>query len=271
MDLLPPKETENIIDMAKRQKLELGIGSSIPVISDIFYFLEKKDIALVQYPIESEGPNELASIFVSIKEDDCEFKFIGLNTNDYYDKQIFAIAHELYHYATYSGNTEPHISRHTDTEKKADFFAAEFLLPQEALKSEIVNNFGKLDISGISTSAVLRFIARMHCTWGLPYKSIVKRLYEIGAADSKRYEELYAVDERDTEGDYYKIGMSTDEDAFLKLNKITRKTGTDMRNLEVMAKNYEDGIIGENTLMKGLELFSRTLEDFGLHNQIEGQ
>ncbi len=125
-------------------------------------------------------------------EDGEEFVFIGLNTSDYFDKQIFAIPHELYHYFT---KTKSLLSSSFDdvddiTELKANRFAAEFLFPEDSIKRSIIDEFKTLKLYNLSEKAILRFIARLQCTWWLPYRSLVRRLHEIAAINDEQNEKL---------------------------------------------------------------------------------
>lgn len=109
--------------------------------------------------------------------------FIRLNTADYVDKQIFAMAHELYLFFT---NTSMHLSRQDRpdddmVETKANWFAAEFLLPEGILKRWVFEESKAFSLVDIQIKVLLRFIARLHCTWWLPYRSLVKRLWEMQA------------------------------------------------------------------------------------------
>ena len=123
--------------------------------------------------------------------------FIGLNTADYFDRQIFAIAHELYHYYSKTGS---HLSRLEEegesiVEVQANRFAAEFLLPQSILESIVLDEFKTSCLERIQFKTLLRFIARLQCTWWLPYRSLVRRLKETGAISNKQYQELQLTNE----------------------------------------------------------------------------
>ena len=72
------------------------------------------------------------------------------------------------------------------------------------------------------------------------------------------------MDERDPSGMYYRIGDATAHETFSLLNKQTKSRGTDSANLEVCLRNFEDGIISEEELYDGLQLFDRLPEDFGI-------
>ena len=97
--VLNEKQIQDIRMLARAKRQELGFVGETPIANDIFTILERLNIRLLEYPIISEGdrPAFSAAVMYS-KEGNQELVFIGLNTADYFDKQIFAIAHELYHF-----------------------------------------------------------------------------------------------------------------------------------------------------------------------------
>jgi Zn-dependent peptidase ImmA (M78 family) len=259
-------QVDEIRKLAGDERRFLGFVGETPIANDIFTILDRLDIMLLEYPIEPEGdrPAFSAAIMYS-EENDKKLTFIGLNTADFYDKQIFAIAHELYHYYTKSGS---HLSRPEDEdnsliEVKANRFAAEFLLPETVLESIVLEEFKTSSLEKIQHKALLRFIARLHCTWWLPYRSLVRRLHEIGAISSEQYTELYSVDERDLQGEYGKIGQATNKEVFLKLNQPTKNIGTSPNEIEIIIRNFEDNLIDEDKFAETLNLFNRTPDEFG--------
>ena len=259
-------QIDNIRKLAGEKRLSLGFVGETPIANDIFTILDKLDIMLLEYPIEPEGNRPAFSAAIMYSEESGEnLTFIGLNTADYYDKQIFAIAHELYHYYTKSGS---HLSRPDDEksnliEVKANRFAAEFLLPEAVLESIVLDEFKTSSLEKIQHKTLLRFIARLHCTWWLPYRSLVKRLQEIGAISSMQYEKLYAVNERDLEDEYGKTGLATNNEVFLKLNQPTKNIGTSPNIIEIIIRNFEDNLIDEDTFAETLSIFNRTPKEFG--------
>lgn len=259
-------QTDEIRKLAGEKRLSLGFVGETPIANDIFTILEKLNIRLLEYPILSEGnrPAFSAAIIYS-DENGKELTFIGINTSDYFDKQIFAVAHELYHYYTKSGS---HLSRPEDedyniNEAKANRFAAEFLLPETVLQSIVIEEFRTSSLKKIQLKTLVRFIARLHCTWWLPFRSLVKRLHEIKAITSEQYAKLYEVDERDLNGDYGKIGHAINKDIFTKLNSSTRSIGAAPKDIEVIIRNFEDHLIDEDQFTKILSLFNRTPDEFG--------
>ena len=157
-----------------------GVHPNVPIGSDIRLLLEKNDVLLCEYPYpDSKGTHTYGNI-TWIKNGDDIITFIGLNTSSYYDEQIFAIAHEIYHYTTKTGKAYTPDVEYEDqvTEKMADRFAAELLLPAEALFALVADVFGTANMYDVSESKTLRFVARIHCDWWLPYQAIINRLYE---------------------------------------------------------------------------------------------
>ncbi len=259
-------QVDEIRKLAGDERRFLGFVGETPIANDIFTILDRLDIMLLEYPIEPEGDRPAFSAAIMYSEEgDKKLTFIGLNTADYYDKQIFAIAHELYHYYTKSGS---HLSRPEDEdnsliEVKANRFAAEFLLPETVLESIVLDEFKTSSLEKIQHKTVLRFIARLHCTWWLPYRSLVRRLHEIGAISSEQYAELYSVDERDLQGEYGRIGQAINKEVFLKLNQPTKNIGTSPNEIEIIIRNFEDNLIDEDKFAETLSLFNRTPDEFG--------
>jgi Zn-dependent peptidase ImmA (M78 family) len=255
-----------IIELALRKREDLRIGFDIPIANDIFMLLEKLNIILVEYPVQNHGEIGFSAMLLCIQENNMELSFIGLNSADYFDKQVFAIAHELYHF--WIKDYKAHLSRFEDTqmdltEAKADRFSAEFLLPKKAMEDIIRNDFKTIDLRNVKIPSLLRFIARVHCVWWLPYKSIVKRLFEVKSISGQQYELLYSIDERSPDSEYYQIGIATDKDSFSKLNEQTKRIGTAAKYIEETIRNFEEGIINESDFVKVLRLFDKNPEDFG--------
>jgi len=87
---LKDHERFEIAELAKSQRRihELGMG---PLGDNIFKLLRTLNIQLVRYPIpaSSANPNPFSALYVASNEDGHTMRYIGLNTDDYYDKQIF--------------------------------------------------------------------------------------------------------------------------------------------------------------------------------------
>ena len=225
---------------------------------------------MLGFPIKSCGDKPaFSAVLLYSDDDDDQLVFIGLNTADYFDKQIFAIAHELYHFYN---KTDSHLSRAGQDgdriERMADRFAAEFLLPEQALKRPVLREFDLLSFTDMPTRSLLRFIARLQCTWWLPYRSVVKRLKEINAISDQQLDELYLVDERDKDGEYARIGSAIDPVVFAMLNTATNAVRVSPKDIEVVLRNFQDNIIDEDTFIDILALFGKKPEDYGYESSI---
>ena len=259
-------QIESIRKLARDQRQALGFVGDTPIANDIFTILDNLGIRLLEYPIESQGDRPAFSAAIMYSEEGGQkLVFIGLNTADYFDRQIFAIAHELYHYYSKTGS---HLSRLEEegesiVEVQANRFAAEFLLPQSILESIVLDEFKTSCLERIQFKTLLRFIARLQCTWWLPYRSLVRRLKETGAISNKQYQELYAINERDLDGEYGRLGKAINYEVFVELNTVTNRVGVSPKDIETIIRNFEDGLISEDNLTDTLLLFGKSPDDFG--------
>ena len=259
-------QIEEICKLAKEKRRLLGYVGDTPIANDIFVILENLGIQLLEYPIRSDDDKQAFSAALMYStEGDMEIVFIGLNTSDYFDKQVFAIAHELYHFYTKTASHLTRLKEEEDSliEVKANRFAAEFLLPESTLKSIIIDVFKKSSLKQIKINTLLRFIAKLQCDWWLPYRSIVKRLKEIDTISDEQYCQLYKIDERDMNGEYAHIGKGLNEEVFIKLNSATNNIGTSSKNIDIVIRNFEDNIIDESQFSEVLNLFGKKTDDFG--------
>ena len=248
-----------------------GVYPNVPIGSDIRLLLEKNDVLLCEYPYpDSQGTHTYGNI-TWIKNGDDIITFIGLNTSSYYDEQIFAIAHEIYHYTTKTGKAYTPDLEYEEpiTEKMADRFAAELLLPAEALFALVSYIFGATNLYNIQENKILRFVARIQCDWWLPYQAIINRLYEERLIGAEQYKDLYDLDCRSENGVYRRILKSTDGEISELLNKKTKNIGISNKVIETIISNYEDGVIDENEFIENLALFGKRPDDFGFDMHVE--
>lgn len=259
-----------IIKLADEKRRQFGFIGRTPVANDIQTILEELNIKLLQLPIESKGDECSFSAAIMYNEEE-DLTFIGINTDDYFDKQIFSICHELYHYFLKSGYHLSRLQKGQDDllEAKANRFAAEFLLPQSELKNIIFEEFKTESLNTISNKALIRFIARLYCKWWLPYHSILLRLLEVSAISKKQFDEIYDVDERKENSEFARICKTINSDIYIKLNTKTKKIGASADLIEIIIKNFEDGLISEDDFEEKLKLFNLSPNDFGYEIKID--
>lgn len=265
-------ELEKLVEQ-KRNMYNLGLN---PLGEGIFQLADQLNIHMLYLPIDLDTEaSSLSAVYLSSNEkNDQPLTFIGINTAQHYDLQIFATAHELYHH--FESQSDMFLCRDLEQtqdlrEKKANYFAAAFLLPEKALQQEIYRyNDYRLNLDNWELLQLLRFIAKLHLNYKLPYKAIVRRLSEINAlTDEWLYRSLYSQDVRDKGNTYYKIAMSYDSDQFAQLNKKTKKIGADPTFMEIMITNFEDSLVGIDELAKDFSLFDISIREYGLTSDEE--
>lgn len=270
---LSPQDIFEIKELAQKKRGEYESGNG-PLGEHIFKLLRSIGINLISLPIkeDTKASSRFCALYVSFKDHLGTMRFIGLNTHQYFDKQIFSIAHELYHHWE---EQEFHICRNLDDsqnirELKANRFAAELLLPSDTLENEIkVINKGMITLTNWRHQLLLRFIARLQCDFQLPYKSIVRRLEEINAITSVQFKELIDEPVRNQESKYYLMASQTNPSIFSLLNTRTEITDIDGDFINKILSNYEDSLISLDELANDLELVDKSLDDFGIMEEID--
>lgn len=269
--VLDEKQIYDVKKLVSETRQFFGVHPNVPIGNDIRLLLEKKDILLCEYPFPDANGTHTYGNITWFKTGEETITFIGLNTSSYYDEQIFAIAHEIYHYTTKSGKAyTPDVDDEDKViEKCADRFAAELLLPAEALKSAVIETFGTSVMFDISYNRILRFIARIQCDWWLPFQAIINRLSEEGLINENQYDMLYEINCRNEEGMYRRLLKNIDSEISELLNKRTKTVGVSNRVVETIISNYEDGLIDDDEFVRTLAMFDKRPEDFGFDMDAE--
>lgn len=268
--ILSEADVALIKHQAHEVRTRFGVNDNVPVANDIWTLLERRGIIICEYPFKKNGKSHLdAEIarFVLTNEED--LSFIGLNTSLYYDEQIFALGHELYHLITRTGQAYDTENEDATLERKADRFSAEFLLPQQALEYTIIREFGAKKIEGVSRQRLLRFIASIQNEWWLPYRSIILRLNEENYISDSELDSLEEINDRDPDSEYSIIAQALDKSVYTMLNTQTLTTGISNGVLDVIVRNYEDGIITYDEFSEALSTYGKMPGDFGYTNDDE--
>ena len=178
-------EVNEIKNQAK-EKLGLCRKSSDIIGTQIFSILGLY-ARVIYYPLGKEAPWGFTRISGSTNDSLLEKPFVAINSSIPVDCQVFAAAHELYH-IWYEQNPDMLPSDLLNeqnkkiSEKKANRFAAEFLVDEVLLKQEIdLYKIKKITIKSVLQLAELFVV---------PYRTMVKRLGEIdllGKAGQTRF------------------------------------------------------------------------------------
>lgn len=196
LHVLTEKEIKEIQSLVNQKLGEYRKNDQI-IKEDIFNIL-RINARVIYYPIEDD---EICGFYSQIKEE----KFVYINTFIPLEKQIFAAAHELYHMCRIDKKREELLKKEDlefdrqdskndlKMEAKANRFAAEFLVQKSVLINELdLRNIkrGKIKISDI---VVLMDV------FIVPYKTMVRRLFEIDYMDETQCREFLKIPDR-TEG-----------------------------------------------------------------------
>lgn len=226
------------IDIIKRKAEEVIEEYSHPeepIRDDIFKILRSKGV-LIFYPLRDE--KDLDGFHVDRVMDGRITPFVYINSANYIDKCIFCAAHELGHINAIENDIIKEYPDEKINDEQCDGimnrFAAELLMPESKIKKEIGNfiesitkNNKKLD--DITDQDIVKLLIRLMDYFFVPYKSVVKRLYEVGFL-TKRGKEHYieydaaVIELFISEGNYIRPRQITELRQMDNLEDIVRKT-----------------------------------------------
>lgn len=217
---------------------------------DIFEILENESI-LIRKPLETKAFSGFTTYFE-------ENFVIFLNSSYTLGHERFSAAHELGHLVLHHDKLlkERLLAKEELTEKEANLFAVEFLMPADGVK-EIFYKIIVTEPNKIKAKHVIK----MHNYFKVSYKAMLKRLVFLELCNLDLYEELC---------DYCSI-----DNAEL-LQELTRKEGYDCSLIkvsnayhvsveyeEIIKRNYESGKISYKRLLFLLEFIGKTPSDYG--------
>lgn len=181
-DLLSTQEIKAIKQLAKEKRIDFGLS---PIGEHIFKYLFEKEGNIFFEGEKFNNPDLDAILYMpDVTTDNV---FIILNTNQPLLNQIFATAHEYYHYLNDVDflRKNPHVcsltSMDTKNEQKASRFAAEFLLPDEALRKSVnywLDFINKKEFSDADLIEAAYLCYGIAIEYALPLKAVLYRLYE---------------------------------------------------------------------------------------------
>lgn len=191
---LSKKEIIEIKTLAREKRADYGIA---PIGKNIFDYImsKEKNLYFEKQPFNNKHLDGM--IFVPSKSRD--IAFIILNSNQPLLNQIFATAHEYYHFLTDIDiiRNNPRVCSLSElgdkVEQKASRFAAEFLLPDEALKTNIddwLSIVNKDDIKDAETSDITILCYILTIKYCLPLKAVLYRLFEEHSISTNMFELL---------------------------------------------------------------------------------
>lgn len=248
---LSPKEFEDIegkvrAKLGEKFKTHRILGAEV-------LDLVQQEATLLKYPIKD---NELCA-FVCKKKGRT---FVYINSFIPREKQVFAAAHELYHiwYDQHKLNQtellkDQVIENNTEdiNELKANLFAALLLVPTEVLTIE-------LKARGIQKDSIkIEDIVRLMALFYVPFKTIVRRLYEIDFINEDKMVEFLSIPDRDPKSGVMLVRKR------LQLNDSTQDSTNEIffkDMVENAISAYNEGKISEGKLRNILALVNESPE-----------
>ncbi len=235
-----------------------NIGKSSQIVRDEVFKIIADNSNFLQYPIADD---ELCG-FVCSKD---KRLFSYINSYLPYEKQIFAAAHELYHIwfdneisitgeILKSKNLDLfEITGNQDKEALANRFAAMFLVPKDVLRNQL-NHMG-LNENNLELKHLVKLMEIFH----VPYKTIVRRLYEVEFIQREKCIELLQIPDRDEKSGVrlvqkrWQIGAQQQ-----RRTKIIKFDGL----VDDALYAFEQEMINEEKLQYLLSLVRKTVEEF---------
>lgn len=252
--VLDPATFDHIKSLVRQKHVEYNKLNDV-IGAQIFNILESNSRVLY-YPLEDE---DVWGFSEKIKGQ----SFVCINTSIHYDKQVFAAAHELYHLwfddedeLILSSALEevPSENGITIDELKANRFAAEFLVEENLLRQEMTTY-------SISKDKVdIRDLLKLSHLFSVPYKTMVKRLYEVGIISKSGFNKFIAIPEIEVEIWRKRLGITLP----------TRENKIGLDNLVDNAMElYERNLITLEKLEYLLSFSQLTLQQLGIEQPQE--
>ena len=211
---------------------------------------------VIYYPLGKDAPWGFTRISGSQNDASSDKPFVAINSSIPVDCQVFAAAHELYH-IWYEQNPDVlpadllNSQNQEISEKKANRFAAEFLVDEQLLKQEI-------DIYEVKKYTI-KSILQLASLFTVPYRTMVKRLFEISKISSTEADK-FLYETEDTIEQYKK------RYAIPTVNVDERVVIDNLVELAVNA--YEKKLISFEKLEYLLEMSKLTPEDLGIEKKM---
>lgn len=181
---LSEEEIDVIKELAREKRVNYALA---PIGEKIFDWILEQNCNIRFELVDFESDKIDGMLYIPVTGS--EKAYIILNSNKPLINQIFTAAHEYYHYIKdYAAIKEnPYIcnfnSLENIKEKKASRFAAEFLLPEEALRNEVRLMHRRMDGSD-EPNFEFEFYGAMSIMltvkYQMPLKAVIYRLHEEG-------------------------------------------------------------------------------------------
>lgn len=190
-DIHLPELTESEINEIKEQSAaKLGIcKKQNDIIGQQIFSILGLYARVLYYPLGEESVWGFTRIIGTSVKESAGKPFVAINSSIPVDCQVFAAAHELYHiwFDEKAEIVPANIIDESATDRnelKANRFAAEFLVDQDLLIKELKTYSISAD------SITIKDILHLSALFTVPYRTMVKRLFETGVYTKKERDQF---------------------------------------------------------------------------------
>lgn len=164
-----PRLKEGPLTAAKLTRSQLGLSPDTPI-QHLIRLLEKSGVLLLSIPVALKGWDAF-SVWAGQEQSKPVIAIIGEGSGD---RLRYSVAHELGHLVMHQAMR----GRLTDIEREANEFAAEFLMPADAIKREI------------RTPVTLTTLVPLKLRWRVSIQALVRRAYDLQLTSHRQYRYL---------------------------------------------------------------------------------
>jgi Zn-dependent peptidase ImmA (M78 family)/DNA-binding XRE family transcriptional regulator len=167
---LPTINAENPANAARIVRTSFGLSPDTPI-KNLTRVIENNGIVLLTLPLASTK----LDAFSTWAEFDCQRPIIATLLDKPVDRLHFTFGHEIGHLVLH----RPVRGSLKEVDKEADRFAAEFLLPEDAMRREL--------LAPISLTSV----ARLKPRWGVSMQALIYRARSLGIITERQFRYLF--------------------------------------------------------------------------------
>jgi Zn-dependent peptidase ImmA (M78 family) len=222
--------------------------------TDIFDIVNEKAL-LIKKPFATSGVNHFSGFSTYLDEHFILF----INTAYTLGHQRFTAAHELYHLefdADFLTRCKVVNEDDEENEQRANVFASEFLMPEDAIKEYFLKHLNGLEIRPYH-------VVRMHNLFKVSYKAMLVKLFQFGYIVEAQFEKLKKMGRIEEQTNLLNLtkkqGFNTD------LILPTNDSSIPDKFIHYIIDNYDNKKISYGRLEGFLEFIGSKPEEFEIY------
>lgn len=194
--------------------------------------------------------------------------FVYINTHKSIEKQVFTAAHELGHILELDEYLKNNSSDYEEklTEEYMNRFAAELLCPFELFNTKVNENFQKFTKENIITvDNIIKFSLYLMDYFLIPFKTVIRRFYEIGFFSKETAEEIISdtkileeINSYIKNLGYKRLGIKTDKKSINDfpelLNKVEKNNIFNKSKLDAIRDKMDIPVINSEEFQNTIKI-----------------